>query len=261
MHLIVTRPAPDAQAWVAAFVRQGETATALPLIDICPTRQPQAVTELGQRWPALYAVMFVSAAAVRHFFAAMPLRPPHCWPQAWATGQGTVRALLAAGWPAAAIIAPAPDAAQWDSEALWALIQPRLTSELPSHTALIKQVVIARGADAMGQLAGRDWLAQQLATAGVGVDTVSVYERHCPVWDATTRAVVKAFPADALWLFSSSEAIANLQTLCPDHDWATSRALATHSRIAQAARCAGYGVVYESRPGLAAVTASIKSLR
>ncbi|MGE3348297.1 MAG: uroporphyrinogen-III synthase, partial [Ramlibacter sp.] len=37
------------------------------------------------------------------------------------------------------------------------------------------------------------------------------------------------------------------------------RAVATHPRIAQAAREAGFGVVCESRPALADVVASIES--
>jgi uroporphyrinogen-III synthase len=64
-----------------------------------------------------------------------------------------------------------------------------------------------------------------------------------------------------VWLFSSSEAVANLQSLLPDQSWQQARAVATHPRIAQAARTAGFGVVCESRPILGAVVASIESLQ
>lgn len=262
LRAIVTRPDPDAQAWLDALMRQDIRAVALPLIDIRAARVAAPIDDAWLQLSKFHAVMFVSATAVRYFFAAAPPSvDPHallrsCGVRAWATGQGTVRALLAAGWPAEAIIAPAVDAPQWDSEALWQLVQPTLLLHNKEQTL---SILIARGADSMGKLAGRDWLAQQLASQGIQVQTVSVYERHCPVWAVSVVDAVSGLEPNALWLFSSSEAVSNLQALLPDHAWAASRALATHPRIAQAARHAGFGVVYESRPGLAAVIASIKS--
>ena len=65
----------------------------------------------------------------------------------------------------------------------------------------------------------------------------------------------------AVWIFSSSEAIANLVSQCPHQSWRHARAVATHQRIAQAAREAGFAVVCESRPSLQDVMASIESLQ
>ncbi|MDQ3273162.1 MAG: uroporphyrinogen-III synthase, partial [Pseudomonadota bacterium] len=61
----------------------------------------------------------------------------------------------------------------------------------------------------------------------------------------------------SVWLFSSSEAVGHL----PPGDWSQGRALATHPRIAEAARAAGWGVVVESRPTLADIVASIESMQ
>jgi uroporphyrinogen-III synthase len=61
-------------------------------------------------------------------------------------------------------------------------------------------------------------------------------------------------------LFSSSEAIGNLVQAVPQQSWKQAKALATHPRIAQAARKAGFAVVCESRPTLADVVASIESM-
>ncbi|MGJ4749178.1 hypothetical protein ACQV5M_22630, partial [Leptospira sp. SA-E8] len=47
--------------------------------------------------------------------------------------------------------------------------------------------------------------------------------------------------------------IRNLRRLLPRQDWRQARALATHARIAQAAREAGFGQVEISRPALADV--------
>jgi uroporphyrinogen-III synthase len=63
-----------------------------------------------------------------------------------------------------------------------------------------------------------------------------------------------------VWLFSSSEAVAHLRSLAPGQSWSRACALATHPRIAQAARAAGFGVVCESRPTMAELIASIESL-
>ena len=63
------------------------------------------------------------------------------------------------------------------------------------------------------------------------------------------------------WLFSSSQAVAHLTELLPAQDWRSARAVATHPRIAQAARSAGFGVVCESRPSLDAVAAALESFR
>ena len=60
-------------------------------------------------------------------------------------------------------------------------------------------------------------------------------------------------------LLSSLAAACMLQWL-PAQDWGRARAVATHPRIAQAARQAGFAVVCESRPTLDEVVASIESV-
>ena len=45
-----------------------------------------------------------------------------------------------------------------------------------------------------------------------------------------------ARPAEHRWLFSSSEAVGQLRRLAPQADWGRSKALASHPRIAQAAK-------------------------
>jgi uroporphyrinogen-III synthase len=109
------------------------------------------------------------------------------------------------------------------------------------------------------------------------VDVVVSYQRSAPVFDAAELALMAQASADkSVWLFSSSEAVANLQAISLAHsqsvsqsvsqvghpgiDWSKAQAIATHPRIAQAAQDAGFGVVYQSRPLLADVAASIESL-
>ena len=66
-------------------------------------------------------------------------------------------------------------------------------------------------------------------------------------------------PAEHLWLFSSSEAVANLRTLQPQADWSASQALASHPRIAQAARKAGFATVVVVPPTPQAVVQWLQS--
>lgn len=259
MRVIVTRPEREAHRWAADLQRAGVDALAWPLIEIRPARDRAAVAQAWHRLPACAAAMFVSGNAAEQFFAARPaeLPPPgDCFaaagPRAWATGPGTRQALLDAGVMAARIDAPGEDATQFDSEALWALVQPGLAAGA--------RVMIVRGAGADGAASGRNWFSEQLRAAGCEAEFVVAYERHVPQPGAADLAVARAAADDgSVWLFSSSEALAHLQTLLPGQDWGRARAMATHPRIAQAARAAGFAVVHETRPSLGDVVASIES--
>lgn len=255
MRVLVTRPANDAPAWVQALAAQGHEAQALPLIAITPltdAAQRQALLAAWGRLDQYRALMFVSGNAAFHFFAAAAAAAPPAL-HAWATGPGTRSALLQAGVAAACIASPPDDSPQFDSEALWRLVGGTVN---PGD-----RVLVVRGANARGESAGRDWFAQQLAAAGAQAEFLPVYERHLPVMDSAARARALAAATDGtVWLFSSSEAVANLGQLLPGQSWRAARCVVTHARIAQAARGAGFGVVCESRPDLADVVASIESI-
>lgn len=259
IQVIVTRPAQDAQRWVHELSAQGLQAIALPLIAIASAANALPVRQAWQSWTCYQAAMFVSGNAVHHFYALnQPLE--HYLPaqaaintRAWATGPGTVAALHQAGVPATHIDAPDATAGQFDSEALWHIVAPQVQPG--------SRILIVRGSDHTGESAGRSWLAEQLVSAGAQLDTVVAYERRMPVFTpAQLHQAQQACADGSVWLFSSSEAIQHLQTLLPGQDFRTARAMATHARIAQAARNAGFGVVCESRPLLADIVASIESM-
>ena len=283
-RVIVTRPAHDADVWVARLQQSGFNAQALPLIEIAAVTHLADISALRQSWRRLAdytACMFVSGNAVAHFFG--PLRvsktafdqPIHARiainsiaaeiPSALrflAPGPGTVTALLAAGVPASQIDAPPPDATQFDSESLWQVVGQRDWRGA--------KVLIVRGkGDASEGNAGtgRDWLTQQWRVAGSMVDVVSSYERRAPRLTAEQIELAKAASCDgSVWLFSSSEAVANLtqQAGLNGVNWQTARAIATHPRIQVAVQAAGWGVVQPSRPALpdiANTLASIESMQ
>lgn len=250
MRVVVTRPAQEALRWVDALRANGHEAEALPLIAIRPVPDPAPLQAAWRDLGGHAAAMFVSAHAVQGFFAAGAAWPPGV--RAWAPGPATAAALRAAGVPADQVDAPVPDAAQFDSESLWQVVAGQLGAG--------DRLLLVRGAGADGQARGREWLSQQLAAAGVGVDTVVAYARGLPSWtDHDRQRARAAADGSAVWLFSSSEAAANLAQLLPGQGWHRARALASHPRIAAAVRALGFGYVAETRPGLGDVVASIES--
>lgn len=127
-RVIVTRPAREAAQWVHGLASHGIAAVALPLIAIGPCTAPEAIHALEAaraRSGSYRALMFVSGNAVTYFFgskqavALVESSPIAIKTRAWAPGPGTAWALAEAGVPAALIDGPAPDAPQFDSEALW----------------------------------------------------------------------------------------------------------------------------------------------
>jgi uroporphyrinogen-III synthase len=219
--------------------------------------------------PQYLAVMFVSANAVRHFMAARPAGSPIQPCRAWSTGPGTRAALLAEGWPAELIDSPDETAPQFDSEALWALVAPRAIgasqamNRAGAKTAVQAQavVLIVRGADAHGQLAGRDWLALQMESAGIQVLQTVAYVRRAPqLSEAQQSRARQAMSDGSLWLFSSSEAAQHLLQACPDLNLDRAKALATHPRIALRLKQLGWSSVDLVPAGLKAQAQSIKSM-
>lgn len=248
MRVLVTRPAAQAGEWVDLLRDAGLQAEALPLIAIAPSDDAAA---LAQAWSGLRdaaLVVFVSPNAATCFFEGRPAGA--AWPAAAVAaspGPGTTRVLRSLG--VQAVVEPSADSPQFDSEALW--------QQLAARDWQGRQVLIVRGAS------GRDWLAERLRERGAVLRFVAAYGRTVPDLSAAERALLQeaiAAPSQHLWLFSSSEAISNLQALAPGATWAGALALATHPRIAQTARGLGVGRVLEARPGAEAVIACIQSI-
>lgn len=280
MKIIVTRPRLEAEAWVKQLRDLHFDAFALPLIHIGAAADNHAVIEAAASLHQYKAVMFVSSNAVRYFYTSnTPLAGEFIaygaikkivklkntkttvMPRIWATGPGTRDTLLAQSVPFDLIDSPSAEAAQFDSEALWSRVHHQVK---PGDKVLIVRGNTLNTTDVVGlAMNGRSWLADQLTAAGVQVDVVVSYERSAPVLDAAELALMAQAARDqSVWLFSSSEAIANLGKISK-LNWSKARAIATHPRIAQTATDAGFGVVYESRPLLKDITqvaASIESM-
>jgi uroporphyrinogen-III synthase len=263
VRVIVTRPEREARKWVHSLSEAGFEARALPLIEVGPAPEPDAVIAAWSRMDSFDAVMFVSGNAVEQFFALKPPLAPVFTARsatkirAFVTGPGSRSALLAAGVDPACIDMPDLQAGIFDSEALWAVAGCHV---VPGYRILLVRGANEDDVDApQGQ--GRDWFGRQVLAAGGLVQVVVSYQRQCPFFTVAQRAWVPEAASDgSLWLFSSSQAITYLTAAFAGQDWSGARALATHSRIAQAARAAGFGEVRTASPSLPAVKASIESM-
>jgi len=250
MRVLVTRPAAQAEAWVASLRGHGIDAVALPLIDIAAPADPAAVHAAWHTLAARALVVFVSPNAAQQFFALQPAGAG--WPSgvvAAAVGPGTSAVLREGGVPAQALVEPPADAARFDSEALWA--------QLAAREWAGRSVLVVRGDG------GREWLADTLRTHGASVDFVAAYRRVAPRLDGERRQRLDAAlarPGEHLWFFSSGEAIEQLCRACPQARWGEAAAIVTHPRIAERARDCGFHVIHESRPTLDAVIACIQSI-
>jgi len=228
-------------------------------------------------------VMFVSAQAVRMFFAQ---RPMQAGPRFWATGPGTRLALIEAGVATHDIDAPNADSVQFDSEALWQVVSPSLKKQVPvlivrgNEDALISDPPLNANVNpnlntspnsnssssssnkqpVNPQGVGRDWLAQQIIQAGASVEFVVAYSRRPPQWSAPQLEIAKQAAFDgSVWCLSSSQAVLHLQAQLPNVQWNKACCVVTHARIAQTARDVGFVHVVQTRPVLSDVLASLES--
>lgn len=284
--VVVTRPASEARVWASALARAGSSTTELPLIEFGPPSDLAALQDCRAHWTGYSAVMWVSPQAIAAFDVANLMfkgPSPQGWsgfraiemswvdgadvglasdlgepasPRCWVPGPGSARALRVAGVPGVAIDQPRSDAAQYDSEALWAVVEPQVG---PGFRLLVVRGQSDGVSTAGGS--GRDWLADQVRSKGGVVEFCAAYARSCPQWTTTVREqATAALASGAVWLFSSSEAVTHLAQLMPRQDWSSVRAVATHPRIAQAVGELGFGQVVRSRPSLAEVSATLADM-
>ena len=216
IEVIVTRPAAQAAGWVRAPAGARPVgAVALPLIDIAPATDLAPVHAAWQRLPEFALVVFVSANAVEHFFAAAP-------PLAALAGPGDAPAPPGRAPP----LRCAPRA--WPRR--------HWPSRQPTVSASIRRRCGPGLPGATGRGGGCSWCAatraatgwpRSCAAAAPTVEFVAAYRRQPPRADAAERELLASARGRAgrhLWLFSSSEAIANLRRLAPDVDWSRSSA-------------------------------------
>lgn len=272
--VVVTRPLPEAGGWADHLRAAAYPVLTLPLINIqgLGGAPSQAHLTAVQAWPTFSSVMFVSANAVRFFFAAASATDSAHWlarwragagPRCWATGPGTVKALRAAGVPEQAIDAPLAAGLAFDSENLWAVVQAQIKPA--SAGAPEPTVLIVRGRSGSADDGdGRDWLGKQCVARGAQVTYLAVYQRSMPVWDSAFESVWKQATSDptAVWLVSSTQALSNAQALvgADSNLLANQTLLVTHARIQERAKALGCKHVALCAPVMDSILMTLRAL-
>jgi uroporphyrinogen-III synthase len=211
----------------ARLAAAGMPVLILPALDIKPVA-PEAAASLD---PGLYdLIIFVSSNAVDGYFRLRRdagLQGP--WPAttvAATVGAASAERLYASHLvPSTLILHPDGDAGQ-DSESLWTLLQPRLSS--------LRKVLVVRGQS------GREWLGERLVAAGVAVERVAVYSREPATWtpDQLQRlGVALRSRASCIVLLTSGESVdavhANIERAGLLLPWSRSRFVVIHERVAR----------------------------
>lgn len=240
-RIAVTRPAGQATALIGRIRAAGGEALALPLLDIAPPTVGMDAETLRDRMTRAQTIIFISPNAVRMTLRILPAAAWPTTPRLAAIGNGTARALRAAGFND--VLAPCDGAS---SEALLAL--PELAN-VHGQT-----ILIVRGEG------GRDLLASTLQARGARVEHAVIYRRQpLPPDIATLRGA-----GAAIFMVTSSEALRVLLTAArapEDMAWLrTQRYVFGHPRIAALGQAHGlHGIITES-PEDDALYASLVSL-
>ncbi|KUE90289.1 uroporphyrinogen-III synthase [Cupriavidus necator] len=274
--VVVTRPAGQSRQLTEALQAAGLDVLSFPLLGIGPAVDDAPLRAALARLNTFALVVFVSPNAIAYALDALAgvqgvavAQWPAQVPVA-VVGPASVAALAERGIapPACRVIAPAgaaangqgpddaapeADALRFDSEALWAQLDPAALAGKP--------VLIIRGNG------GRDWLGDRLREAGAQVEAVEAYQRTLPEpsamqWQAV-RDNLRPGAAPHAWLLTSSEAVRNLdalarQHLSPEEDAALRQVqcIAPHARIAEQALALGFPHILRAAPGDAGLLAA-----
>lgn len=163
--VLVTRAEHQAAALCHLIDAHGGRALRFPALEITGPADPAAVKRLLASIDGFDMAIFISPNAVTR---GLPLLPDGCLPGSIliaAVGQGTRRALAAAGQPVDIF----PEQ-RYDSEGLLAMPAMRSVAG--------RRILIFRGQS------GRAMLGETLAARGAGVSYAGVYRRQCPQVDA-----------------------------------------------------------------------------
>ncbi len=251
--VVVTRPGTAGQALAVALQHDGQPALWLPAFEFGPAPDESQARAVLARLADFDLAVFVSPQAARAT-AALMSQP---WPARTAiaaVGAGTRSAVLDSvpGASATTVLAPSGDEESGGSgsESLWPLLQAMQPAP--------RRVLLLRAER------GRDWLGERLQQAGATVTPLAVYSRQAHVPSADTRARLAAAAAGGLaCVITSSDAVDALSDMLgglPDVLAALRGgiALASHPRIAERLRAAGFTRVAECSPRSAAVLTALR---
>lgn len=236
-HIVVTRPAEQAEKLVREIEARGGSAVRFPVLAIFDAEDPRPLQDAAARIGEFDLAVFVSPNAAEKALAAITQR--HRWPaQVVAAAMGETSARTIARFGVKRIVTP--EGGRFDSEAL--LERP----EFAADAVRGKRVAIFR-ADA-----GRELLGEALAARGARVERIPCYRRGRPDIDAgPLRAALMQGTIDALTV-TSSEGLRNLAAMVGAAGQQALKAVplfVAHQRIAEEANRMGFAAVVATGPG------------
>lgn len=235
-HIVVTRPAGQADSLCHAIEARGGVALRFPVLAIGAADDSAPLDDIARRLDTFELAFFVSPNAVSHGLEAVLAR--RTWParvKVGTVGKGSERALCGFGFHD--VIAPKEG---FDSEAVLAL------DAFQAAAVSGRKVVIFRGDG------GRDLLGETLRARGAEVEYVTCYRRYCPQLDPSPLLrLAEAGQLDAITL-TSSEGAGNLVEMLGQRAsivLETVPVFAPHPRIVAHAAAAGFLRVIETPAG------------
>jgi len=218
LNIIVTRPRDQADGLAAKLQKLGANPVMLPLLEIAPAPDQNALQAFVQRVANYQLLIFISPNAVAYGMSALQQIPAGVYVAA--VGQGTAKALHKL--KVEEVIVPSE---RFDSEGLLAL--PELQQVAGWHIAIL------RGDG------GRELLGETLASRGAQVEYVTCYRRSKPELDAQ------------VWLAAQPDVIAVTSSEALTHLWQglgeaaatlarTATLFVAHPRIAEIAHSQGW---------------------
>lgn len=201
-RLLLTRTAPDCQSQAESLNNMGYFAKALPLIEIIPSTVTAKQRTQLMNFDHYQIIIVISKTAAKLILE----RLDEYWPQlpiqqSWFTvGHATAQILEQVG-----LTTYYPLKGD-NSEALWQLTEFQRQLSTPNC-----QVLIVKGQG------GRPWLANQLQSTGIAMDSLDLYERHPIMYNEQTLwQTLDNLQINAI-VISSAQSLHQLYTLLPNY--------------------------------------------
>ena len=195
-RVVVTRASHQAPGLITAFTAAGATVAALPLIELAPADDRQALHRAARDAGGFDWLVFTSANAVDAFLPLIEM-PARRQPRCAVVGASTAAALRRRG------------------------VQPALTATVPRARGLVADLVprLAPGARILIPQAddARPDLARGLEAAGACVSVVRAYRKRLPT--GAIAAARRLFRSEVGWATCTSPRIARHLARCFGDDW------------------------------------------
>lgn len=227
LHILITRPKPQAAAICQQLTQAGATVSCLPVIEIAPPLAAAKARVTLQQIDKYDNVIFISRNAVVWAFQLDGTLSAATLSQCRIGAIGNKTAVILKQYGVTADDLPTQG---FNSEHFLEL------DTLQTGCISGRNILIVRGEG------GRELLAQTLRQRGAGVDYAEVYRRVCPA-PLTAQTVLqrqKIQPLDVIAV-TSCEGLHNLLQLLQSPDWLLATTLLAGSeRIAAEARQLGF---------------------